>query len=570
MDYLTIVNVVYFVVVGFFVFIGIFVGLSRGLVKSLSRLICLIISVLAAMLLTMMLVNLFGPKISQALLNLDFVRDMLANLGEITEASPTLTMYAPTLLLSAIAPIVFVLLFIVLALFNLILGKVFNYLFGKMIPNEKSGLSRLFGMLISMVCGVVISACLLMPVTGYLVNASKTYKKLEAENIVEPNNDQGKNIAKALRGADGLIIVKAEDAMTSYIFTFTSSYVMPNGVSGNFVSDVNSFIDIIPSVMNLSAMDFSDIENIDLTPLRGILAGIKENQSVSAIIAELLSYASGKWINNEPFMELNIKEELPEDIKDSFDPALEKLNATTKDTVTDDLNDFIDEIEALAKAYPAVREMSEGDYSDPKKIDVTPFETIIDAIDNTTIAKAIVANIIAKAGEKWVAGQDFMGLNIEEQLPEELKGILTPAYETFASSTKDTVVDNIRSFVKLLTDVKNIAVNLMDLTEQGFDASNLASVDETPVRAVAALVEQANSPLTKQVVASLISKAGETWLNGDSFMGLNIKDSVPDDYKNSFDNVLEFMKDTTADTVVEDIRAFADCIATVVESYKNA
>ena len=570
MDYLTIVNIVYLAVVGFFVLIGIFVGLARGLVRSLSRLICLIISALGAMLITMMLVNILGPKASEMLLNLDFVKSMLANLGELVDASPTLTTYAPTLLLAALGPIVFVILFIILSLFNLILGRIFNYLFGKMIPNEKSGFSRLFGMIISVACGVVISACLMMPITGYVVNASKTYKKLEAENIVVPNNDQGKNIAKALRGADELVIIKAENLMTSYIFSLTTSYVMPNGVSGNFVSDVDAFINVVPSVMNLSAMDFSDIENIDLSPLRGILAGINDNQSVSAIIAEILSYASGKWLNNEPFMELNIKDELPEDIKDAFDPALEKLNATTYKTVTDDLNDFIDEIEALSKAYPAINEISEGDYSDPSKIDVSPYETIVDAIDNTDITKAIVANVIAKAGEKWAAGQDFMGLNIEEQLPEELKGILVPSYEMFASSKKDTVVDNIRSFIKLLTDVKDIAVKLTTLTDQGFDASNLANVDETPVKDIASLVEKSNSPLTKTVIASLISKAGEKWLNGEDFMGLNIKEEVPDDYKNSFDNVLVFMKDTTAETVVEDIRAFADCIATVVESFKNS
>ncbi|MBP5177756.1 MAG: CvpA family protein [Clostridia bacterium] len=567
MDYIRILNIVYLAVIGFFALIGVFVGLKRGLVKSLSRLTCLVISAGGAMFLTMFVINTFGVQISEAILNLDFVRQLLDNLGEVGEASPTLTMYAPMLILSALGPIAFVLLFIVFALFTLILGKAFNFLYDKIFKPKANILSRFIGMLLSIACGVVIAGSLLMPVTGYIVSASHIYQKLEDENVIVPNTEQGVAVASALKDADDQMTVKTANTFTGFMFKFTTSYTMPHGVKGNFVMDVYSLTDVIPGVMNLQAMDFSDIENIDLTPLKDILNGIKGNQSVRAIIAELLSFASGKWINNEPFMGLNIKEQLPEDIRDSFDPAFEKLLLTTKDTVIDDLTEFVGEVESLAKAYPAVTRMAENDYSDPKNIDTSPFNDIITAVENTTIAKAIIANVVSAAGTKWVAGQPFMGLNIEDQLPDDAKGILTPAYQSFAASTSDTVIANVRSFIGLLTDIRNIYTGLEGLTSQSFDAEHLEDVDDTPIRNAITALSSVNSDLTKPIIANLIARAGTKWLDGEAFLGLDLKGQLPDGYKNFFDAVLGVMKNTTSDTLVNDLTDFANTVVDVVATF---
>ena len=566
MDYLTIVNIAYLSVIGIFVFFGIITGLIRGTIKSFSRLVCLCASALFAMLATSIVINQYGTQIAEYVLSLDFVKGAMENLGEMTEASPTLTTYAPILAMCAVAPIAFVLAFIVFALLTLPIGAIFNWILKGVFAEKKNGLSRLLGMLLSICCGVVISGCFLMPVTGYLVNAGAVYEKLEQENVVEPNNEEGQKIADALKGVDELMVVKFENKITGFVFKSTTSYRMPSGVQGDLVGDANAVLNVVPSVMNLSAMDFSDIENIDLSPLRGILEGIRDNESIRAIAAEILSYASGKWLNNEPFMDLNIKEELPEDfedIKDAFDPVLEKLNATTKDTVIDDLIEFIDEIEALSKAYPAVKEMSEANFSSIEDVDVTPFETIVDAIEQTTIVKEIVANIISTAGGKWLCGQSFMELNIEEQLPDDFKGVLTPAYETFASTDKDKVVDDLRSFIALFGDLKAIVGEATALSEQSFAEGDLDSIDVTPLNNMAIRTDEATSPLTKPIIASIMARAGSRWLDGQTFLGINIEEQLPDDLKDVLTPAYAMFAATTADSVVNDFGSFVSLLCDV-------
>ena len=567
MDYLKIVNIAYIALIGLFVVIEIFVGLSRGGFRSMVRLVFVLLSAVVAVILTNYAMGQYGDTIYNAVNdNLGITDKMGEQLAELSAASPTLAEYLPALLLGVAAPLVFVLLFVALSLVTMILGAIVNAIFKKF-ANNKSSVSRFYGLIISILCAVVAVSCILMPVTGYLVNAGKVYTKLEEEEVIESSSEEGAKIAEALKNVDKQPVVAAEYYLTSFLFEMTTTYKVGNGAKSNIVADATAVAEVAPAIVNLGAMDFSNVENIDVTPLRSILTGIGKNEPIRAIIAEILSYASGKWLNYEEFMGLNLKEQLPEDVKDDLDPALEKLNATTYETVIDDLNDFIDEIEALSRAYDSVASFSANDFSEFSEVNVTPLNDVIDIIENTTIARKIVANLMKSAGEKWASGEEFINLNIEEQLPEDLKGVLKPAYELLATCDNENVITNLRAITALLDDVKNIVGDLQDFSEEKFDEENLDKVDLTSMRKVVNEIETSTSPLTKKIVASLVARASGKWLLSQEFMGINMKDQLPLEYREMLDGELLKLSNTTEETVIEDLNSLIDKMSTVISMY---
>ncbi|MBO4572771.1 MAG: CvpA family protein [Clostridia bacterium] len=572
MNFLQIVNIVYFAIIGLILFVEIIVGLVRGTGKSLVRLVFLAISAFVAVILTSVVMGRFGGDIYNMLYDNLGLGSLTESLSELFAASPTLAEYLPAVVISALSPIAFTLVFIVLALITMIFGAIINSSFskGEYGENKKSVDNRVIGMVLSLLCGVIISGCLMMPATGYIVNAGKVYSKLEEQEVIAPTSEQGNSIAEVLKNAKELPIVSVTDTATSFIFDATSQYTLSDGSKSSVAADAESISNVAPAVVNLGTMDFSDTKNIDVTPLRDILKGIENNETIRAIIAEVLSYASGKWLNEQEFMGLNLKKQLPEDIKDDLDPALEKLNETTKATVIDDLNMFIDEIEALSGAYKSVSEFTENDFSDLSKINVEPMNEVVSVIENTVIARKIVANLLASAGQKWIEGKPFMGVDIEAQLPDDLKGVLNPAYDMLSSTDNDNVIDKLHSLTALLADVKAIMGEINVFTAQDFGEGHLQDVDATPLNHVADDIENASSALTRPIVTEIIKRAGEKWLLWNEFLGLNLKQQLPLEYRETLDPALVILADTTEETVVDDINNLADAVSSLVNTYKFA
>ena len=560
----------YVIVFGIFILIATLIGFFRGFIRALSRLVCFVLSGAAALFVTVLLINKVGPNLFDTvrdLINLESISEQLAEaVAELQIASPTLTQYIPTIIICALGPIVFLAAFFLFAMITLFIDKLFAKLFGKLIKMERRSLmSRLMGMLVSGVSGFLLAALILMPVTGYAVNVSDVYKKLESRNVIAPASDEGETVADTIKGYDGLLPVKLEYLITSPVFKRSTSYTTESGVSSDLVSDVTAVSDVIPAVMDLQSMNFTDLENLDLTPLKGIFTALGNNKPMCSIMAEVFSYAGGKWINYEPFMGLNIKDQLPDDVKDSLDPVFEKLHATTAETVIDDLNSFIDEAEALASSYSSMARFSGNDFSDVGELNVAPLNAVIDAIEETTIVKGIVANLLSQAGEKWLNRETFLGVNIEEQLPDDLKGVFDPVYEAFAQTNEDNVVSQLKDIVAMFDDVSGVCKQI-DVLSKEFENNDMGGVDVSPVRVAVDQLERSQSGLTRKIIASIVSKAGAEWLDGNEFMGINLKEKLPEDKKDKLDDVLLVMKNTTEQTVVDDLKSFADKIETIISA----
>ncbi len=566
---LTVINIAFWVIVGLFVLISTLIGLKRGLVKSVNRLIMLIISILLAVLTCNLIISLSGEQISNVVITQINNSGAIAEFDELFTASPTLEQYLPTLAMHLVAPVLFLFLFILYALLTLIIGAIINIFLKKLREKESGVLSRVLGMVTSAVCGLIISVSILMPFAGYGFNASKVYTELENEGLIETTEAEGANeLADGLRGIKDQFIVNFVYTLSSPMFNGVTTYKNIEGKNSNVVEDVYSILEFVPEVMNLSKMDFTDVENIDLSPLKNIVSGMGENAQMKTIVAEILSYASGKWLNNESFMGLNIKEQLPEDLKFALDPALIKLKATTKDTVVDDLNDFINEIETLKSVYPAVKEISEMNYSDIKSINTVPFSQIANAIGNTETVKEIVVNVMREAGGRWLENRSFMDINIEEMLPEDLKNCLTPAYERFVNTSTATVVDDLNDFVSVLESVKLVYADFDEISK--LDFSGAESIMNIDTKCFYDLADHASSTeLGNKVLANVLSNAGKKWASGQSFMQTNINENLPDDLKNTFDPMFTLLSNSTDKTLKNDLTEFALLLDDMKGIYKK-
>ncbi len=569
MTILTIVNIAFWVIIGIFVLISTLIGFNRGIVKSVNRLIMLVISILLAVLTCNLIMNISGEQISNVVITQLNNSGAIKEFEELFTASPTLEQYLPTLAMHLVAPVIFLFLFILYALLTLIIGAIINIFLKGLRNKEKGVLSHVLGMITSAVGGLIISVSVLMPFAGYGLNASKVYTQLENEGLIETTEAEGANeLADGLRGIKDQFVVNFVYTLSSPMFNGVTTYKNVEGKNSSVVEDVYSILGFVPEVMNLSKMDFTDVENIDLTPLKNIVSGIGDNAQIKTIVAEILSYASGKWLNNEPFMGLNIKEQLPEDLKFALDPALNKLKSTTKDTVVDDLNDFISEIETLKSVYPAVKEISKMNFSDVKSINTTPFSQIANALGNTKIVKEMVVNVMHEAGDRWLNNRAFMDINIEGMLPEDLKNCLTPAYERFINTSNETVVDDLNDFVSVLESVKAVYVDFENISK--LDFTTIDSMMNIDTKYFYDLAEHASTTeLGNKVLANVLSKAGEKWVVSQPFMQTNINENLPEDLKGSFNPMFELLSNSTDKTIKSDLTEFALLLDDMKVIYKD-
>ena len=569
MGLLSAFRIAFIVMVSVFVLISMLIGLKRGLVKSVNRLVMLLVAVLLSVLTCNIIINCFGSQISNVILT--NLNDMgaIAQMEELFTASPTLEQYLPTLAMCLVAPVVFFVLFIVYAVLTLIIGAIINIFLKNLRQRENGTIPRVLGMAISAVCGLIIVVSLLTPFAGYAINVSNVYTRIESEGLIETTEDpSAKKLGEDIKGFKNEFIINFVYTLSSPMFKGVTNYRNADGKTQNVVDDVNSMLEFIPPVMNLSEMDFADIKNLDLTPLKQIVGGIGDNAQMRAIVAEILSYASGKWLNNEQFMGLNIKEQLPQDLKSALDPALLKLNKTTKDTVEADLNEFISEIELLKEVYPAAEEISKMDFSDVKSINTVPFLTIANTIGDTKIVKEIVVNVMRDAGNRWLQSQAFMDINIEAMLPADLQNCLMPAYERFANTSKDSIVEDLYDFVSVLDSVKNVYADFEKISALDFSSSTAFMNIDT--KCFYDLADHASSTtLGNKVLANVLSRAGDRWVNGQMFMDINIDDKLPEDLKGSLNPIFELLSNSTENTLKADLTEFAYLIDDMKVIYSN-
>ncbi len=344
------VGIVLIAITAIIVLANLFIGLARGFKKTIGSLAAIIISAVIAFILTIFLC---APQSSLMTWATDTVKGLLTqptiqeiiNTGEVGEAIP----YYATML---VAPIFFTLLFIVLSIIITIIVAIVI----KFIPpfNLKKGhLHRFGGLGVGVVCGLLVSLLVLMPVSGLIGIVAQG-----GESGVMESDNEDDMLAQLFKEASEDEISAVYAICTGWLFDSLASaeydgekiYLKDElPVILALVSNLKNEISVIFAlVSNLSDMsgESNGIGDEQIEALNNILDNIDHSPILSNTVAGLISTMATKWNAGEAFLGIESISagELLDPIMNSM---LEVMATSDKTTVVGDMRTFVNALEVM-------------------------------------------------------------------------------------------------------------------------------------------------------------------------------------------------------------------------------
>lgn len=537
------------------------IGILKGWKKTCVRLAFLGATVLITMLFTVLTVKAFEPTLETIVLNTlnqNVTADVAGQINDAVSVSPTLYHYVYSLVLSLVSPIVFVILFLVLSLIMKIPAVFMNKLVLKVTEGklDKPLFNRLMGGVLGLVCAFSVTACLFMPITGYIGVGFEIFDTLQEEQIIKINESDQEIVDEIDKFANSKF-VKYQSFASKPLFSGVSK-VRTNYESKTINEEVDTLIAIYKDVMVVVKNDYSDITKINLDDIKTLVDTAIEREVYKQIFAEVLSNASTKWANNEAVFGFNVKQSIDADLHSTLDILLEDFKNTDKDTVKADIYELATTFEVFVDVVVSLQGMQ---FNDVTNIDTTQFNETIDIVETSEKVQKIVAELLLAGATKWDNNEPFLGLNILENVPEDFHGALKAVFSELKSTSSETVCNDLRAFTNAVDVLADLSGSVESIDFADYKTFNTANLDE--------LINKIDSDnLVKKVVAALLKDAGNAW--GDDpareFLGINVKESLPEGFENALDKNLEDFKTTNERTVINDLQRFSD----TVKAYKYA
>lgn len=348
-----------------YLIVGVIWGVKRGFARSLFRLVTLAAAAVIAFFITSGIIGACGDAITEKLLAL--ADTYAASVSELLHASETLIRYVLSIAIALLAPLLYTLLFLVLrGLLWILYAALCMFL-----PTKKKkpidALSRLTGVIVSCAGCFLIVISLLMPFAGYLRFAAESYPKVvEAEVFINDTLPAGLD-EKLASGAGNKAVLAVRKCGGDLLFEQLSRKASKNDTYWKEGLDLSqerdALLRLYSALYDVSLIDFNAIfdetKTTDLTAIKvGLIDAVGDSEVMKTILAEVLSFAAGKWQNGEEVLAVNIKEQLPDEYKSALDEPLARLAGTTRDTVCDDLRDLACSIETISDTYVYLHKMS--------------------------------------------------------------------------------------------------------------------------------------------------------------------------------------------------------------------
>ena len=333
------------IIVGFLALgglIGAISGASKGFIRSIVKLVTIVVAIVAAFIITPIAME----KLYQlALPKLD---DLLAPLAQLFNASPTLKEYFPTLAMTLLTPVAFVLVFLVCLLAVAIVRAIINWILKLILPKKPGGLGRLLGFASGLVGGVLVALCFVFPVTGYFDAAPSIYVNVQQlvsteENPIDPETEQ---TIINLPNGQGVQII---NSFTLPYFEKLVSYT-DGETTVSAIDDLKALTSLVSPALRF-ANSVSSIETMDAQAIDDIAEIVKDNAKLRTITAEIVASASRSWLNNQEFMGFNLKAQIGQEYSAALDVVLADLALTKESTVVEDLGQLSNTLEAIKHLY---------------------------------------------------------------------------------------------------------------------------------------------------------------------------------------------------------------------------
>ncbi len=315
-------------------------GILRGLKKTVGSLIAIVLSALVAWLITALICK---PSSGIILKLMDLVKGFLPegsvqDLFTVEALGDALSYYATML----VAPFVFTLLY---CLISILFAIVISILVKIVPPFKKPGilLNRLGGALVGLVCGVLVSIILLMPIVGtvdLVASLDGTLEQPAATEEAEPVQDDEDPLSS--------FVQDAADSSAVQIFRSVGCGGMYNLLaSADFEgeriylkNDLTAVLDMLDGVQTLGT-EMSDYNQVQIDALDAIITDLDSSGLLRHTVAGVFSTASESWLEGEAFIGMK-KPDAGELLNPVIDGMLEVMSTSTKDTIIADLTTMKD------------------------------------------------------------------------------------------------------------------------------------------------------------------------------------------------------------------------------------
>lgn len=313
----------------FFVFINAIKGLIRGLKKTIVSLIAVVASaIVAAILTTIICLPEMGivSDLSEELMSL-MATGPMAELLAIREVNDLLSRY----LFMIVAPFIFVALYTVLSLIiGIVAGIVAKRV--KIGNNAPKVANKLGGLGVGIVCGILVSALILVPVVGIIdivVSASQVNVGASESHTVDAGDNDLYNAYLVTSGRMFDAFASSEyDGQRVYLREDMKVVLSMATNAGALTGNAAQFGD--DQIRALHAI----IDETDKSPIwKGAVSGVTSDMS-------------GKWMSGETFMGQE-KINAGDLLTPTLDSVLEVMSTSDSTTIIADLNTYADMMEVL-------------------------------------------------------------------------------------------------------------------------------------------------------------------------------------------------------------------------------
>lgn len=539
---------------------------------SIVKIIRVTVSVLLALLVTKILVSSLQESIYAAAEGAIEDEEVKAILTSV----PALVDYIGVLVSFLLAPILFLPVYLAVSLIMLIPGGIAKSIVkrrninkqkengagsdGSKVKYKKNApLSWLWGMLIGAATGIIISSAILMPFTNYITKADKYYDQLSASGLLSSEGETDEEVHAAIKSTASQPGVAVFGGISSPIFDSLTTYTAADNAQVSVFTDLEFVLDIIPDIEDLSdkmqGVSEDNLAALDLSPMKNIVNKLKKTGTLKTIVVQVLSTAGSNWLDGKDFMGLNMADTIPAEFTPYANIAFGRLADMTTDDVDGSLdiaNEFVDAIGAFAKSIGEVQALAETDFSDVSNVSGQPIKNVSSILreHGNDLARNIIATLLSDAGAAWLNSEEFMGLNIKDQLPVGYKDSLDNTLTMLSETDKDKVCDDLNTFGDAIDSIKKtyIYVQALVTAETTMDQlqENLADV---------------LTSITPESV-ELVSGA----INEQMFTDLGMSDETSAVISDTINNILSDVSELTDEEKVAEAAALNDIITYVSSS----
>ena len=443
-------------------------GLKRGVFKSAVRTVSLFVSALVSLFLVKMIL----PSLLKMLTNTVLEQFLGGNglVEDLMKAESAFTALE-ALIVAFIAPLAFVLVYFIVNKLFLIVCFIVNTATKSTLGviEKKIPCRRLFGALISILGAIVTLAVVATPFGGYVetIDHIKTsIVEVQDENAEE--NEMFADLSESLdeispltHGIADSVAVSIPYKMGGCLFydSLTSIHIAKNSgiidedIKTSLEDEVIGVLEFIPVIGNLDEMQFADVGNMNIDPLKNIANVLKDEDSsdvVRVLLADIFATASTEWLAGNSYLSINLKDMLSGEAE-MFWPSVEVILLDLSNTHVSDVGD---NIITLVETFDGIQQTF---------LYMTKIANSIGSGENVNVDDVVemLKNLTPQAAKAMSASMTpiMTQTGIGDENAQALSGILTASLEEMATLTQSGSDEEIEKEAAALNTVLSLAMD---------------------------------------------------------------------------------------------------------------